>query len=64
MTSKNNAGNRRALRGLLKPERGSVHFHINADGRAFACVSGRCRSTPLTLKEAALTETGARRRTV
>jgi hypothetical protein len=64
MTSENNPGIWRALRGLVKPERGSVHFHIDADGRAFVCYSGRCGSTALTLNEVSLTETGARRRAV
>ncbi len=64
MTSENSAVIWRALRGFVKPERSSVHFHIDTDGRAFACYSGRCGSTALTLKEASLTETGARRQTV
>jgi hypothetical protein len=63
MTFQNSRGTWRAIRASLTPERASVHFHVDADGRAFACGSGRCDLRALTLKEASLTETGARRRT-
>jgi hypothetical protein len=62
MTSRANAGFWHAIRGILRPARASVHFHIDADGRALICDSGRFDSPVLTLKEASLTETGARRR--
>jgi hypothetical protein len=54
----------RAIRASLTTRRASVHFHLDADGRAFACGSDRCDASALTLREASLTETGARRRTV
>ncbi len=54
---------RRAIRAFLTTQRASVHFHLDANGRAFACGSGRCDASALTLREASLTETGARRRT-
>lgn len=56
------AGIWRTIRTSLTPERASVHFHVDADGRAYACHSGRCDAPALTLGEASLTETGARRR--
>ena len=52
-----------SIRAFLTAEPASVHFHLDVDGRAFVCDSGRCDATVLTLKEASLTETGARRRT-
>ncbi len=53
----------RGIRAFLTTQPASVHFHVDADGRAFACGSGRCDASALTLREASLTETGARRRT-
>jgi hypothetical protein len=62
MISQNTNGIWQAIRTSLTPARASVHFHVDANGRAFACGSGRCDASVLTLGEASLTETGARRR--
>ena len=62
MTSDITTSIRRAMRRISIPTPGSVHFHIDGDGRAFACHFNRCESSVLTLREASLTETGARRR--
>jgi hypothetical protein len=42
---------------------GAAHFHVDLEGRAFACYGSDCPLPILTLREASLTETGARRRT-
>jgi len=62
MTSDITASIRRAIRRISTPNRSAVHFHIDGDGLAFACHSDRCDASVLTLSEASLTETGARRR--
>jgi hypothetical protein len=53
---------RRAVRRPAPPRHRAVHFHVDGDGRAFACHSRRCDAPAMTLREASLTETGARRR--
>jgi hypothetical protein len=58
-----NKGIWRTIRPPFTRGRTSVHFHIDADGRAYVCDYARCDSPALTLKEASLTDTGARRRT-
>jgi hypothetical protein len=62
MTPANNAGVWRTVRAYLTPNPHSVHFHIDAEGRAFVCDASGCDGAALTLREAALTDTGARRR--
>ncbi len=53
---------RRAMRRVTASGGAGVHYHVDFAGRAFACHSSRCDSSGLTLREARLTETGARRR--
>jgi hypothetical protein len=62
MTSGMTASIRRAMRRVSTPTLDPVHFHVDSDGRAFVCDFHRCDSPALTLREAGLTETGARRR--
>ncbi len=62
MTSDITSSIRRTVRRLFGPNQDGVHFHVDGEGRAFACGLSRCDSSALTLREASLTETGARRR--
>jgi hypothetical protein len=62
MTSDITTSIQRVMRRISIPTPGSVHFHVDRDGRAFACRFNRCEASALTLREASLTETGARRR--
>ncbi len=61
MTSATAASIWRAVRRVSPSGRGAVHFHVDDNGRAFACDYFRCDSPGLNLREAMLTETGARR---
>jgi hypothetical protein len=53
----------RAIRRAAAGRRSAAHFHVDREGRAFACHGNECALPVLTLREASLTETGARRRT-
>jgi hypothetical protein len=53
----------RAIRRAAASRRSAAHFHIDPEGSAFACHGNDCALPVLTLREASLTETGARRRT-
>lgn len=54
---------RRALRRAAAGRKSAAHFHVDLEGRGFACHGDDCPLPVLTLREASLTETGARRRT-
>jgi hypothetical protein len=63
MTAKISSAFRRSMRRISASSEDPVHFHVDGAGRAFACDLFRCDSPGLTLREASLTETGARRQT-
>jgi len=53
----------RAIRRAAGARKSAAHFHVDPEGCAFACHGNDCPLPVLTLREASLTETGARRRT-
>jgi len=42
----------RAFRASLTPDPQLIHFHLDADGRAFVCDIDQCDSAALSLSEA------------